>query len=432
MKNFIFFLLGFACFVSRAQKAEDAFTAHEAEKIINVLASDDMMGRKAFTPEIDKAAAYIAAQFKKSGLATLDGAPDYLQSFAMVNARFKGLNAVIDGNSIDMSRIIVLTATPELAVNENSGYNILSINPEDDFLNAAFNYTQNGKNNIVLVDSSFANRFGRLTFLKRNFLKTTGSTIFILGNPQMKSFAINASHEIKQRSLTNVVGVVPGNSRKDEYVIFSGHYDHLGIGKPQNGDSIYNGANDDASGTAAVMMLAEYFKKEHNNQRTLVFVAFTAEEIGGFGAAYFSRTLPTYKIVAMLNIEMIGSESKWGKNTAYITGFEKSSLGDILKKNLVGSDFNFYPDPYPGEQLFYRSDNTTFARLGIPAHSISTAKMDSDSFYHKAGDELITLNMSNLASVIKAIGISTRTIVSGQDTPTRIAAEQLKDGQVKH
>ena len=86
-----------------------------------------------------------------------------------------------------------------------------------------------------------------------------------------------------------MVGILPGKKRKDEYVIFSGHYDHLGVGEPDNGDSIYNGANDDAAGTTAVIMLAKYFKALKNNERTIVFAAFTAEEIGGFGSQYFSR-----------------------------------------------------------------------------------------------------------------------------------------------
>ncbi len=84
--------------------------------------------------------------------------------------------------------------------------------------------------------------------------------------------------------------MIPGISKPEEYVIFSAHYDHLGIGKPDaKGDSIYNGANDDASGTTAVIYLAKYFNQIHNNQRTLIFVAFTAEEIGEFGSAYFSK-----------------------------------------------------------------------------------------------------------------------------------------------
>jgi hypothetical protein len=97
-------------------------------------------------------------------------------------------------------------------------------------------------------------------------------------------------------------------------------------------DSIFNGANDDAAGTTAVMMLAKYFKAINNNERTLVFAAFTAEEIGGFGAQYFSKQYKPEEVMAMFNIEMIGTESKWGRNSAYITGYERTDMGPILQK----------------------------------------------------------------------------------------------------
>ena len=132
--------------------------------------------------------------------------------------------------------------------------------------------------------------------------------------------------------------------------------------------------------------------------------------------------------MAMFNIEMIGTDSKWGADSAYITGFEKSSMGEILQANLVGSKFHFEPDPYPKQNLFYRSDNATFAALGVPAHTISTSKMEEppndEPNYHKASDEIETLDMNNMAEIIKAIAISSKTIVSGVDTPSRVATEE--------
>jgi Zn-dependent M28 family amino/carboxypeptidase len=211
-------------------------------------------------------------------------------------------------------------------------------------------------------------------------------------------------------------------------VIFSGHYDHLGINgkRAVNGDSLFNGANDDAAGTTAMIMLAKYFKALGNNERTILFAAFTAEEMGGFGASYFSKQLNPEQVVAMFNIEMIGTESKWGRNSAYITGYEKSSMGEILQKNLKGSSFQFYPDPYTDQNLFYRSDNATLARLGVPAHTISTSKMDSEPNYHKPSDQFETLDMDNMNEIIKAIAISSKSIVSGKDTPSRVDTTQLK------
>jgi hypothetical protein len=101
-------------------------------------------------------------------------------------------------------------------------------------------------------------------------------------------------------------------------------------------------------------------------------------------------------------------------------------MGKILEKNLANTGFKFYPDPYPTQQLFYRSDNATLARLGVPAHTISTSKMDSEKFYHTKDVEIETLDMKNMAAIIRAIAISSTSIVAGKDTPTRVTSESLQ------
>jgi len=223
----------------------------------------------------------------------------------------------------------------------------------------------------------------------------------------------------KGKAANNVIGVIPGKSKPDEFVIFSAHFDHLGLTE-SGSDKVYNGANDDASGVTAVIALADYFKSTGKNERTLIFVAFTAEEIGGFGSRHFSKTINPDQVVAMFNIEMIGTESKWGRNSAYITGYEKSDFGKIVQQNLVGSKFRFEPDPYPAMKLFYRSDNATLAALGVPAHTISTSKMDDEPNYHMASDEVATLDMANMTEIIKSIAISAQGIISGKETPSRV------------
>ncbi len=408
-----------------AQKIDAIINAKEAERIERTLSSDDMRGRKTFTPDIDRAADFIAAEFKSIGLQTWNNSGSYRQEFALVRPKFISASATFDGVNIDQKNIMVVTCQPELKIDQNSGYEIATIKTGGNLRREAAAFVNAKKNLVVLVDESFAADFPRLSSLKRSIFKTDKSVVFVLSNTTPKDFVIGARHEITEQKLANVVGVIPGKSRKDEYVVFSGHYDHLGVGKPVEDDSIFNGANDDAAGTTAVIMLAKYFKELKNNERTIVFAAFTAEEIGGFGSQYFSRQFDADKVMAMFNIEMIGTESKWGKNSAYITGYEKTNMGEILAKDLEGTGFTFYPDPYPTQQLFYRSDNATLARLGVPAHTISTSKMDSEPNYHKLSDSIETLDMDNMAMIIKSIALSSKSIIAGKETPTRVKVEDL-------
>ncbi|HRX93939.1 MAG TPA: M20/M25/M40 family metallo-hydrolase, partial [Chitinophagaceae bacterium] len=405
------FFLCIACKSQQgASKNEDLLnkiiTVKDVKRVESTLASDDMRGRRTFTPDIDKAADFIAAEFAAAKLDKLPGANSYKQEFALIRATAQSQSAVLDGQSIDNKNILVITTKEQLKITETSGYEKVFIKQGTNLQREARGLLQGKKNLLVLVDESFANSLGNLGRLKNSMFGMDNNLVFVVSNTDPKTFTIEATHEIKEQPLANVVAMIPGKSKKDEYVVFSGHYDHLGVRKPVDGDSIYNGANDDAAGTTAMIMLAKYFKALANNERTILFAAFTAEEIGGFGSRYFSQQLDPEKVVAMFNIEMIGTDSKWGKNSAYITGYEKTDMGTMLQKNLEGSGFTFYPDPYPQQQLFYRSDNATLARLGVPAHTISTSKMDNEPNYHKMSDEVETLDLENMTEIIKAIAIS--------------------------
>jgi len=397
----------------------------EVERIERTLSADDMQGRRTGTPGIEKAADFISEEFKKTGLQPLSSESNFRQQFVMIRPKSISSSAIFDKQEIDAQNIIAVTSLPDLKINNQSEFEKVFIKTGTQLTTEANKFIQAKKNYLVIVDTSFSKTFSRLNGLKRQFFKSEISVVFVLSTIDPSVYNIAATQEITEMPLLNIVGILPGKSRKDEYVIFSGHYDHLGYGKAVNGDSLYNGANDDAAGTTAMIMLAQYFKALNNNERTLIFAAFTAEEIGGFGAQYFSRQLSPDKVMAMFNIEMIGTESKWGKNSAYITGYDKTDMGKILARNLTGSIFKFYPDPYVKENLFYRSDNATLARLGVPAHTISTAKMDTELHYHKPGDEIGTLDLNNMTEIIKAIAISSKSIVSGLDSPSRVNPSDL-------
>ena len=406
----------------------EVISMEETRRIEATLSSDEMQGRRTFTPGIEKAAGFIASEFEKIGLKKLGNSNSYLQSFAMIRPKTTAVKATMNGNTIDPKKISISSVEKSITISEKSGYEIASIARGANFINEWRKMMTSTKNTIVFVDSTHETMMMRVGQRGGQLYQTQPSVIFIIQNEKSSTFSIEATQEITEMPLSNVVGIIPGKSKANEYVIFSGHYDHLGISSRnmKDNDSIYNGANDDAAGTTAMIMLAKYYKALNQNERTLVFAAFTAEEIGGFGATYFSKQFDPKQVMAMFNIEMIGTESKWGKNSAYITGFDKTNMGEILQKNLAGTGFTFHPDPYPDQQLFYRSDNATLARLGVPAHTISTAKMDQEPHYHKASDEIGTLDMDNMSSIIRAIALSARGIVAGKETPSRVDTSSLR------
>ena len=229
----------------------------------------------------------------------------------------------------------------------------------------------------------------------------------------------NRSEKKEELTLFNVIGLLEGTTLKEEFVVISAHYDHLGRKNIGEGDLIFNGANDNASGVSAMIMLADYFKKAKINKRSILFIAFTAEEMGLVGSNHFGKTISAETIIAGVNIEMIGKESPFGPKTAWLTGFNRSDFGKIIQKNLSSSEYRLYPDPYKDFRLFFRSDNASLARLGVPAHTFSTSPMDKDLDYHQLSDEVETLDVTIITETIKAISVGIKSIVSGDDTPSR-------------
>jgi hypothetical protein len=414
-------------FYSFSQDVNKLISQADVERVIKTLAADDMQGRGTFTPGIEKAASFIESEYKQAGLQPFPGDDGYRQNFTMTRVTPVKTFVNINGKLIAADSVFVNTSAPSLNWTNATDVEIVKLSAGKNFRTEYMSYMQSGKKMLILVDPQFTAVFNTLKDRSKKgsvSSKTNDNQalVFVLGNhDDLKSFDVSYTGKLEQLPLFNVVGILPGKTKPNEYVIFSGHYDHLGIIKPVQGDSIANGADDDASGTTAVIELAKYFKKLHNNARTLVFVAFTAEEIGEFGSQHFAKTIDPDKVVAMFNIEMIGKPSKWGEMSAFITGFDRSDFGTILQKNLEDTFFKFYPDPYPDQNLFYRSDNASLAAVGVPAHTISTDKIDIDKLYHTVKDEVSTLDMANITSAIRAIALSSRTIVSGKDTPKRVA-----------
>lgn len=209
--------------------------------------------------------------------------------------------------------------------------------------------------------------------------------------------------DYKGKTAYNVCGVKKGKSEK--FLGFSGHFDHIGTSNnPQ--DNIYNGADDDASGITTLVGIADYFKNK-KPEFSLVFMAFNGEEKGMLGSRAISKDEnlnPIYdKMTALFNFEMVATESAFGKNALFMTGDEFSDLDELFNKN-AANGLKINPDPYASEQLFYRSDNVSFVKKKIIAHSFSTVDMTKATHYHHENDDIHVVDFNNLTTIINNFG----------------------------
>ncbi|MFT4860389.1 MAG: Zn-dependent M28 family amino/carboxypeptidase, partial [Algoriphagus sp.] len=216
------------------------------------------------------------------------------------------------------------------------------------------------------------------------------------------SLAVAAKYDVSK----NVIAKVTGSTKPEEYVIYSAHWDHLGIGKPdETGDSIYNGALDNATGTAALLALAKAFSTDEKPERTVIFLAVTAEEQGLWGSLYYALNpiYPKEKTVGNINMDGINPYGKM--KDVSIIGVGQSDMEDLLNVELEKVGRYSAPDPTPTAGYYFRSDHFSFAKVGIPALYIGTGidhfekgkeygKQLEDEYvqkyYHKPSDEYDT------------------------------------------
>jgi hypothetical protein len=211
----------------------------------------------------------------------------------------------------------------------------------------------------------------------------------------------------------NVIGIIRGAdpALREEAVVLTAHYDHVGIGQPVNGDSIYNGADDDASGTVAVIEMARIIAAGPAPRRSVVVVLVTGEERGLLGTNWYiaNPVIPLERTAANLNMEMIARPDSLagGHGKGWLTGYDRSSMGQILRDGGVP----LVPDPRPAQRFFERSDNIAFARRGIPAHTISSFNLHTD--YHRPSDEAHLADAAHMAAVINASAQAARLLADG-------------------
>ena len=210
-------------------------------------------------------------------------------------------------------------------------------------------------------------------------------------------------HEVpvtSARKTFNAIGYLKGTDPNAGTLLLTAHLDHLGVGRPVNGDAIYNGANDDAAGTTAVMELAHALAAGPPMRRSVLFVCYGSEEMGTLGSTYFGHhpPVPLKDLVANLEFEMIGNQDpKMPPGVLLLTGWDRSNLGPALKEHgaLLG------PDPYPEQHFFERSDNYALALQGVVAHT--AAGWGTPPTYHQPSDDLDHLDIPFMTRAIQSL-----------------------------
>ena len=205
--------------------------------------------------------------------------------------------------------------------------------------------------------------------------------------------------EYKGKVAYNVCGIKKGKS--DKTLAFTAHFDHIGFTN-KKGDNVYNGADDNASGVTTVVGIADYFKEKKPNF-SMMFIAFNGEEKGMKGSKAIAENPALHSeyqnINALFNFEMVATVSQFGPNALFMTGDEFSNLDELFNAN-AENGLKIFPDPYKGQQLFYRSDNVLFVRKKIIAHSFSTVNMNTATHYHQLNDELSVVDFGNVTQII--------------------------------
>ena len=203
--------------------------------------------------------------------------------------------------------------------------------------------------------------------------------------------------------------------------MLSAHLDHLGVNEAGTGDTIFNGADDDASGCVAVLEMARALSSGKRLRRTIYFICFGSEERGGYGARYFidHSPVPLEKIVADVTFEMLGRpDAKVPANTLWVTGYERSTLGPELARQGA----RLVADPHPEQNFFQRSDNYTLALRGVVAHTVSSFGLHTD--YHRVTDDLSKVDFQFMTRSIDSMIAPVRWLADSKFRPTWLPGQQ--------
>ena len=465
------------------EKVNSTVSKEQIQSHIYYLASDELQGRELGTPGIQMAADYIAGQFKKYGVQPLPGADTaYFQTvWVKKGSKPASFNLSINSELLP-SRALALLSPANVEVNSSAIY--LNYGTEDDYKGISVE----GK--IILVKSglpdagvsgsqfkqglekrALAQKHGALALIEysafnkdywksvNEYLNHEEMSLAMKGDEESnlphiwindqgnffkemtKGHILNVDLEIsgisKSRiSSYNVVGMVQGTDPvlKDEYIIYSAHYDHVGIGKPNAAmDSIYNGARDNAVGTVTVLSAAENIAK-YPTRRSALFILFTGEEKGLLGSKWYVENplIPLKQTVFCFNSD---NASYNDTTKATIVGLERTTAARNIKQACSEAGLMAIDDPAPRQNLFDRSDNVHFAAKGVPAPTFSLGFTSFDAelfkYYHQVTDNPETLDYDYLTKFFRAYVLSCRMIANAVEKPFWIEGDKYHEAGLK-
>jgi aminopeptidase YwaD len=424
------------------------------------LASDVMAGRGSATRDEEITATYVASEFMGYGLKPAPGMSGYLQSAEIASTVLDG-HATLDsggahaaqgtgftllvspGTDVSGPLVKVRAADAGSAKVAKGSIVLLTEVPAGKTSLQAMGGLRRSAAAAILVpfDEStraMLTRDGGQTRLPMRLQESAaergGLTLIALNAAQMAAFSEQANGrevrltvqtvpQAKPRQTFNAIGYLEGSDPKAGTLLLTAHLDHLGVGAPVDGDAIYNGANDDAAGTTAVLELAHALAAGPQLKRSMLFVCYGSEETGELGSTYFGShpPVPLKSLVANLEFEMIGNQDpKMPKGVLLLTGWERSNLGPMLKAHgaLLG------PDPYPEEHFFERSDNYALALQGVVAHT--AAGWGTPPTYHQPSDDLAHLDLPFMTAAIQSLVEPVRWLANSDFKPEWVAGGEPK------
>jgi hypothetical protein len=421
--------------VAAAQAAK--ITEKSVRETVGWLAADERKGRGSGTPELAAAGDWLADRFAKAGLKQLrEGS--WFHEFSIA-----GLRLDSDAASLKLiSRVDNKGSELELVAGRDvrlwrpsdglKGVENCTVAAMDDPVLQRLLRARSARRPIIIevpeTHAYWLQAKGQHTVFEKR--RKASRPVFLVRKgllpPRPKGKGIEwsanwsvAAPEVADVPQRNVMALLPareGSDRKKEYVVVSAHYDHIGVGRAKNGDSINNGADDDATGTTAVVLLAEAMAKMPAARRNILFICFAGEERGLLGSKAFcdQPPLPLDQVVAVLNIEMIGRPEEGNEGKAWVTGSGYSDFASICDKAFQKTGSGLV-DFRMANQLFGASDNFSFVRKGIVAHSLSAGSLHPD--YHQPSDEVEKLDIPHMTQIIRRLLDVTREFAERDDAP---------------